>query len=96
MNLGILQYNASKYEAGIRYFSNAIKHAGKLNLLKERAWWYMGNAYINIHQLKHAQSAVSNAHSIGKIYKSEESALLKRLADALKKQKKGTLNEGKL
>jgi TolA-binding protein len=81
LNLGILQYNDSKYKASIHHFSAAIGQAGKLELLKERAYWYMGNAYIHIHQLKQARSAVYNAHSIGKIYKNEEYKLLNRLGN---------------
>ncbi len=85
LNLGILQYNNSSYKASIQYFTDAIARAGNLNLLKERAYWYMGNAYINIHQLAHARQAIISAHSIGKIYKNKESKLLKRLNDTQKK-----------
>jgi tetratricopeptide (TPR) repeat protein len=87
LDLGILHYNSSKFKPSIRYFTDAIAHAGNLKLLKERAYWYMGNAYINTHQLKHAREAVISAHSIGKIYKNEESKLLKRLNHTLENQK---------
>jgi TolA-binding protein len=90
LNLGILRYNDSEYKAGIHHFSNAVDHAGKLELLKERAYWYMANAYINIHHLKQARAAVYHALSIGKIYKKEEYKLLDRLGRALAENKKTT------
>lgn len=88
LNLGILQYNMLKYKSSIQYFNKAVTHAGRLKLLKERAYWYMGNAYINTGELKDAKEAVTNAHSIGKIYSKQESKLIKRLDRTLKNEKK--------
>lgn len=88
LNIGILQYNSLKYKSSIPYFKRAVAHAGSLTLLKERAYWYMGNAYINTGQLVNAREAISHARSIGKVYKKEESKLLRRLNRSLKNRDK--------
>lgn len=85
-NIAILQYNKTNYKSSIQYFDKAITHADSLNLLKERAYWYMGNAYINTGKLKKARKAISNAYSIGKIYSKKETELLKRLGKTLRNE----------
>lgn len=95
LNLGILRYNDSKFRTSIQYFKRAVSNADNLALLKERAYWYMANAYINIGQLKDARKAVSEAHQIGKMYKSKESDLLKRLKLTLQNRNKEEPNRSK-
>lgn len=79
LNLGILQYNSGSFETSIGSFRNAITINQDDQLLTERAYWYMGHAYINIKQLKEARSAIQQAYNLGEIYKEEAFKMLKRL-----------------
>lgn len=79
LNLGILQYNSGNFETSIESFSNAIAINQNDRLLTERAYWYMGHAYINTNQLKEARSAIQQAYNLGEIYKDEAFKMLKRL-----------------
>lgn len=85
LNLGILQYNTGNYEASIELFNKTISGTATADsLLLERAFWYLGNAYANVGQLKEAQRAVEKAYRSGKIYRKESLIFLERLEHKLK------------
>jgi len=78
-NMGILQYKAGKYDDCIDNFKKAVPNLKHVNLIKERAYWYIGNAYLKQQEPVRARLAIYRAHKIGKIYAKEESILLKQL-----------------
>lgn len=79
LNLGILQYNSGSFETSIGNFRKAITINDSDRILTERAYWYMGHAYINTDQLEEARSAIQQAYNLGEIYKKEAFKMLKRL-----------------
>jgi tetratricopeptide (TPR) repeat protein len=79
LNLGILHYNSGDFALSIESFRNAIAKAGDDEILKERSYWYLGNALVNTNKFEKAREAVYQAYSRGEIYKPEAFRLLRRL-----------------
>lgn len=79
LNVGIIQYNKGTYEQAARSFKKAVEIVEDNKLLEEKAYWYMGNAYINIERLPEARDAIHEAFSIDGIYRKPAFRLLRKL-----------------
>ena len=79
LNKGIIQYNSGGFGESIESFKAVIKKDTKRDVLKEKAYWYMGNAYINIEQLEKAREAIHKVYSMDGIYRKPSFRLLKKL-----------------
>lgn len=79
MNLGILFYNSGDYSEAAAHF-NSITENEEVNMFfEEKAWWFLGNAYINLRELAEARQAVFNAYTLDGRYQSPALSLLKKL-----------------
>jgi len=83
LNKGIIEYNRHEYEASISEFKTALQKADEPNFTKEKAYWYLGNAYINTDQLSLAREAIRDAHAMEGIYQKPASRLLEKLDQQL-------------
>ncbi|MDZ7659085.1 tetratricopeptide repeat protein [Fodinibius sp.] len=79
LNKGIIQYNSGKFGESIESFKAVIKRDTKRDVLEEKAYWYMGNAFINIEQLEKAREAIHKVYSMDGIYRKPSFRLLKKL-----------------
>ncbi|MGK7392795.1 MAG: tetratricopeptide repeat protein, partial [Candidatus Cyclobacteriaceae bacterium M2_1C_046] len=79
LNLGIIEYNAEKYKEASVAFSDAIQRIEDDRILKEKALWYLGNAFIKLDRLEEGREAILRAYSMDGIYRNPASRLLQRL-----------------
>lgn len=76
LNLGIIQYNLGEYENAILSFRSAVEVPNTTMIVEEKAYWYMGNAYVNIEQWEKARSAVYEAYVQQGIFRDAAESLL--------------------
>jgi tetratricopeptide (TPR) repeat protein len=79
MNLGILYYNRGEYSESVHYFKSVTELENLTLFFEEKAWWFLGNAYLNLRQLSEARDAVFNAYTLDGRYNSPALSLLKKL-----------------
>ena len=79
LNKGIIQYNSGGFGESIESFKAVINRDTNREVLEEKAYWYMGNAYINIEQLQKAREAIYKVYSMDGIYRKPSFRLLKKL-----------------
>lgn len=79
LNKGIIQYNSGGFGESIASFKAVIKRDSNREVLEEKAYWYMGNAYINIEQLEKAREAIHKVYAMDGIYRKPSFRLLKKL-----------------
>lgn len=79
LNKGIIQYNSGEFKNSISSFMAVIKKAKSKSVEREKAYWYMGNAYVNLNQFSKAREAIQNTYSMDGIYRKPSFRLLKKL-----------------
>lgn len=79
MNLGILFYNSSEYESARTHFKSILEIEDIEDYQKEKSWWFLGNAFLNLNEPREAREAVFNAYSMDGRYQSAALSLLKKL-----------------
>lgn len=79
LNLGIIQYNRENYEEASGAFENAIQKVRNDRILEEKAYWYLGNSYVNMDQLKEGREALLSTYRMNGIYKNSTVRLLEKL-----------------
>ncbi len=79
MNLGILHYNLSEYEPAKTYFQSVLETEEIERFVEEKAWWFLGNAHLNLRELEEAREAVFNAYSLDGRFQNPALSLLKKL-----------------
>ena len=85
-NLGIMYYNQVQMDKAINAFSQIPQQQGLDVLTYEKAYWYLGNAYLKEGQLKEARSAIKKAYDLNGAYRRVTEEYLKKL-DAVLDQK---------
>jgi tetratricopeptide (TPR) repeat protein len=79
MNLGILYYNSGNFEAATNHFQSVTGIEAVEDYQKEKSWWFLGNALLNLDQPRAAREAIFNAYSMDGRYQSAALSLLKKL-----------------
>lgn len=80
LNKGIIQYNSGNYGDSITSFKAVIdKVNSQKRVVKEKAYWYLGNAYINIEKLNEARDAIHTTYGMDGIYRKPAFRLLRKL-----------------
>lgn len=79
LNIGIIRYNSGEYRIASEAFERAISIVKQDKMLQEKAYWYLGNAYINLDQFKKAREAVQNAYALDGAYRKPAFRLLRKL-----------------
>ncbi|MDR9417578.1 tol-pal system YbgF family protein [Gracilimonas sp.] len=83
LNKGIILYNESDYEGAISAFREAANRAEESRMITEKAYWYLGNALINVGELEAAQNAIFEAYQLNGTFRNPAFRLLKKLSDDL-------------
>lgn len=79
MNLGILLYNTGDYESASVHFKSVVSLDEENIYSREKGYWFLGNAYLNIGRLQDAREAVFEAYTMNGRYQNPALALLKKL-----------------
>jgi len=79
LNKGIIQYNSGSFGESISSFQAVLKKVEQKPVVEEKAYWYMGNAYINIEKLEEARKAIHKTYAMDGIYRKPAFRLLKKL-----------------
>lgn len=80
LNKGILYYNNGEYEEAISAFLNSLERASDNRMISEKAYWFLGNAYVNTEQLEKALEAVGIAYSKDGVFRSAAFKLYQKLS----------------
>lgn len=83
LNKGIIQFNQAEFKDAIISFKAVTEKAAESSFTKEKGYWFLGNAYINITQLDSARAAIFRAYSMDGIYRKPAIDLLKELDEKL-------------
>lgn len=83
LNKGIIQYNEALYQEAISSFDMALTSVHQDPVTEEKAFWYIGNAYINTNNLQKARDAIHKAYTMDNIYRKPADRLLQKLDSEL-------------
>lgn len=83
LNKGIIQFNRDDYAAAITAFRSVLQNVRENPVTEEKAYWYLGNAYVHTEDLELAREAINNAYTMDGIYRESASRLLHRLDQEL-------------
>lgn len=83
LNKGIVLYNEGDYNNAIIAFEETLDRVEGSGMITEKAYWYLGNALINIGELEDAQDAVFSAYQMDGMFRNPAFRLLKKLSDDL-------------
>jgi len=79
LNLGILHYNRGEDQKSIEQFLSVLNIEELPRYTEEKAWWFMGNAYLNTQNVKRAREAVFSAYTMNGKFEAPALALLKKI-----------------
>jgi tetratricopeptide (TPR) repeat protein len=79
LNIGILNYNAGSYEEAIISFEQASERAKENRMISEKAFWYLGNAYVNVGKLQKGLVAVGEAYQRDGVFRKPAFVLYQKL-----------------
>jgi tetratricopeptide (TPR) repeat protein len=80
LNRGIIYYNDGDYQASIENFEEAASRAADNRMIAEKAFWYLGNAYVNIGEFEKALTAVGEAYNRDGIFRKSAFVLYRKLS----------------
>lgn len=83
MNLGILHYNMRNFEEAKDYFETASESDVMNKFFREKAWWFLGNAYLNLEMLEEARETVYQVYIAEGRFESSAERLLQSLDQEL-------------
>ncbi|MEX1011961.1 MAG: tetratricopeptide repeat protein [Balneolaceae bacterium] len=79
MSSGSILYNNNWYEAAVERFRQIVEMEECEMLLKERAWWYLGNSYFQLNRLDEARYAFQAAYDLNGAYRRVAQSYLRAL-----------------
>ena len=85
LNLGIVYYNEHSYRKAIESFKDVISTDKGDALMQEKAYWFAGNAYMKINDLKSAKVYIENAYNLNGAYRRIAGKYLKEINKKLSK-----------
>lgn len=83
LNKGIIHYNEFEFQIAIHSFEQALEHVEDSRMITEKAYWYLGNALVNIGELEDARVAVTKTYQLDGVFRSPAFRLLKKLNQEL-------------
>lgn len=83
LNKGILFYNEGNYKIAINAFEEAVDRVEDSRMITEKAYWYLGNALINIDKLEEAREAIYRAYQTDGVFRKPAFRLIQKLNDDL-------------
>ncbi len=80
LNMGIIQYNSGKYSEAVSSFENAAKRGHETQMIAEKAYWFLANAYIMVGEREKALYATGQAYSQNGIFQDKAYILYQKLS----------------
>ena len=80
LNRGIIFYNDGDYPEAITSFIEAANRAKENRMISEKAFWYLGNAYVNTGALEDALVAVGEAYKRDGVFRKPAYVLYQKLS----------------
>ncbi len=77
---GSILYNNGMYLDAINRFESALQTNSNDQLLRERAYWYLGNSYFQLNKIDEAKDALERAYEINGAYSRVAQSYLKALS----------------
>lgn len=85
LNKGIIHFNNNELKEAIASFKNVINQSEEASFIKEKGYWYLGNAYVNTDSLNNAHDAMYQVYTMEGIYEQPAIDILKKLDEELEK-----------
>lgn len=79
LNIGIIRYNRGNYRPATAALEQVVDRVEGDAVLEEKAYWYLGNAYINLDRLEAARDAIHQTYTMDGIYRKPAFRLLRKL-----------------
>ncbi|MBN2732431.1 MAG: hypothetical protein JXR26_08390 [Balneolaceae bacterium] len=87
ITLGTFHYNEDKFDEAAFYFADVINYKDQVDVLTlEKAYWYLGNSYLQMNQLSKAERTMEKAYELNGAYSRVAKSFLNAIADARSKQ----------
>lgn len=87
ITLGTFHYNEDKFEEAAYYFNDVIKYKDNVDILTlEKAYWYLGNSYLQMNKLVKAEGIMKKAFELNGAYSRVAKSFLNAIADARSQQ----------
>lgn len=83
VNKGIILYNKGDYNASVLAFKEATERVEGPGIVAEKAWWYLGNALVNIGELEEAYEAVYKTYQLNGVFRNPAFHLVIKLSREL-------------
>lgn len=80
INAGSILYNASLYEEAAAQFEEVVDLEESDSLVRERAYWYLGNTYFQMNRIEYAREAFQEAYELNGAYSRVAQSYLRALA----------------
>jgi len=80
MNLGILFFNTAEFESALPHFIYLTEQEDLAHFFEEKAWWFLGNTYLNLSEIAEAREAVLRTSVMDGRYKVTADSMLEKLA----------------
>lgn len=77
---GSILYNNGMYQDAISRFESSLETSSNDQMLRERAYWYLGNAYFQLNKIDEAKHALEKAFEINGAYSRVAQSYLKALS----------------
>jgi len=81
MNLGILYYNSGNFEEARSYFETASQSDEMNKFFNEKAWWFLGNAYLNLEMIEEAREAAYQVYEADGRFENSAELLIQELEE---------------
>lgn len=81
MNLGILHYNMRSFDDAAIHFNRAAESEEVSLFFREKAWWFLGNAYLNLRDFENARHTIMRVTELDGRYLQEAETVLNALDD---------------
>ena len=83
ITLGTFHYNEDKFKDAAYYFKDVIKYKDNIDVLTlEKAYWYLGNSYLQMNELAEAEKTMKKAYELNGAYSRVAKSFLNAFADA--------------
>ncbi|TYP93696.1 Tetratricopeptide repeat-containing protein [Fodinibius salinus] len=79
LNKGIILYNSGDYVNAITALEQVTKKVKDKPVTKEKGYWYLGNAYMNLNKLEKAREAIHTTYAMDGIYRDSAFRILRKL-----------------
>lgn len=79
LNRGIIQFNRNHLAEAIASFKEVVDNAGETSIIREKGYWYLGNAYIKADSLNEAYDAILKTYAMEGVFQKPAGDILRNM-----------------